>query len=62
MQQMAIFHGQRFSFDCEAMYFKRHKGDTSLAKEWSEQWNECAHGRSDGTLLDILWCPWILPE
>lgn len=62
MRQIGIFHEVRFSFNCNAAYFKRHFGENTLAEEWQEQWNECARGRSDGMVLDILWCPWMIPE
>lgn len=62
MRQMGIFHGLKFSFNADAAYFKRHRGTSSLAQEWEEQWNECAHGRADGNTLDILWCAWVEPE
>lgn len=62
MMQLGIFQGLKFTFNTDSAYFKRHKGTSSLAKEWEEQWNECAHGRADGRTLDILWCAWIDPE
>ena len=59
MTLLGTFHGRRFSFDCNAGWFKRHSpADRGLADEWKEMWYGAKTGQCDGHELEILWAPW----